>query len=51
MLVGGSEEGLAYLEEGGDQDRSRLVDITTDHPVVSTAVQIVGESPDSDKSD
>ena len=33
------------------EDRSRLVDITTDHPVVSTAVQIVGESPDSDKSD
>ena len=31
------------------EDRSRLVDITTDHPVVSTAVRIVGESPDSDK--
>jgi len=33
------------------EDRSRLVDITTDHPVVSTAVQIVGESPDSAKRD
>ena len=33
------------------EDRSRLVDITTDHPVVSTAVQIVGESADSGKSD
>ena len=26
------------------EDRSRLVDITTDHPVVSTSVRIVGES-------
>jgi len=33
------------------EDRGRLVDITTDHPVVSTAVQIVGESPGSGESD
>jgi hypothetical protein len=28
------------------EDRSRLVDITTDHPVVVSQVRIVGKSPD-----
>ena len=38
-------QGVAF--SGYAEDRSHLVDITTDHPVVSTSVRIVGESSDT----
>jgi hypothetical protein len=36
--------GPAATFSGYDEDRSHLVDITTDHPVITTRVHLVGSS-------